>query len=187
MTGIQCYWKVPAGVSGVEYQRAADIDFSSAIWRKKQIDAHIDSEECSETPRQFTLKSLPPVTESTKQELCNLITNLRMNTNSEHVIHKVVPDYCDLYKSQPLINLPSSYSSLFKKDEFVGLSLPDLREKCSGMTAPKLSEEEAKLIEEKTRLQADCPEWFAARAGKITASNCMLLATRLLTTLQKVL
>lgn len=169
-TGVKAYWKVPQGVKAVTPKPAAEIDFSSAKAKKDKLDKSIDDGTAAAAPAFSTLKQLPVVDVPDANELNDLFSQLKL-TNSDHNVLKVLPAYCGDYKADETATteVPASLRTL-RQQQSVGLPLAELQQQSRSL-AIKISESESRLLEEKTRKQAQCTTWFLAKAGRITASN----------------
>ena len=88
------------------------------------------------------------------------------------VLLSIIPGYCDNFV--PLCEqglLPKPLTDLYR-EEYLHLSYIDLLTKCEAhFTEIKITVEQVKNVEEKTREQAASRLWFQQRAGRITASK----------------
>ena len=163
-TSKACQWIEPS-LRPVEYARVKDIDFTSP-GKKLSGRKRVAAEKV-----QFK-----PVAPPSTAELDNFYQDLAAGVRKPSIL-SIVPAHCKKYIPSRPPGLPSTLASLYDY-EILKANCSQLIEHCqSCFDAVKISAEEAKAVEEATRKQAEAKQWFAFRAGRITASK-LKAATR---------
>lgn len=167
-TGRLAEWKVPTGVKGVSPLPGYQINMASAKARKISVDKLLQDPHAVAPPSIAKQKALFPVPKPTEGELSNLFRGLNMCGANKPTVLKVLPEYSREFKV-PDIPENLNLTRLFDVN-CVGKSLSELQEHCRNINL-SISVEESDHLEEATRKQSDSHVWFAARAGRVTASK----------------
>lgn len=90
---------------------------------------------------------------------------------SKPSVLSIVPEFSDAYIPVKATGLPPPLTDLYD-DSMLDASFTALLNKCDDVfDTITITEEEARLLEEKTRDQSKSKDWFLYRAGRITASK----------------
>ncbi|KAK7478917.1 hypothetical protein BaRGS_00029898 [Batillaria attramentaria] len=171
---VPAYWVIPSGVTKVEGEVGFKIDFTSAAAKKKNLDKAINGDgnhqqglrTCS-APSAFASRVEPPTEQDMK------VFRERLSKAGDNAIAlSLVPEHCNSFRD-PVKPTPAPKSlkavrntKLDNADYSTVLEYCDKIKDCANMTP-----EQASKLERKTREQSKCEEWFAARAGRVTASQ----------------
>ncbi|KAK7495255.1 hypothetical protein BaRGS_00013437, partial [Batillaria attramentaria] len=171
---VPAYWVIPSGVTKVEGEVGFKIDFTSAAAKKKNLDKAINGDgnhqqglrTCS-APSAFASRVEPPTEQDMK------VFRERLSKAGDNAIAlSLVPEHCNSFRD-PVKPTPAPKSlkavrntKLDNADYSTLLEYCDKIKDCANMTP-----EQASKLERKTREQSKCEEWFAARAGRVTASQ----------------
>lgn len=170
VTDEPAYWKLPSSINKVLPEVGQRINFISAAATRRSLNRRIDGE----THNSPALRTRPAKTANdtptpTPEELAVFYREIS-TTGTRSAILSVLPEYCDEFRDpiRPIRSLQSlaNGSGLDRSD------LPALQKHCQTIgSIADVSEEQAVQIERRTRGQHNSSLWFAARAGRITASS----------------
>ena len=170
VTGVPAYWMIPSSVNNVLPEVGFKIDYTSAAMKRKTLDKLIDGQPQEMSVRSSASKeSTSPV--PTKEETDSLLPDL-YNTGDKAAILSIMPEYCAEFEVpvEP-VAAPNSLRSLHssKCDK---MDYHSLVEHCDDLF-PKLNvtDQQTTKIERQTRNQTKCSVWYAARVGRVTASQ----------------
>ena len=170
VTGVPAYWMIPSSVNKVLPEVGFKIDYTSAAMKRKTLDKLIDGQPQEMSVRTSASKeSTTPV--PTKEETDSLLRDL-YDTGDKAAILTIMPEYCAEFEDpvEP-VTAPKSLRSLrnSKCDE---MDYQSLVKHCADLF-PKLNvtDQQATKIERQTRNQTKCSAWYAARVGRVTASQ----------------
>ncbi|XP_028297385.1 uncharacterized protein LOC114459273 [Gouania willdenowi] len=163
------YWKLPTSINKVQPEVGHQINFISAAATHRSLDREIDGEtNTSSTQRTRMAKTTPPPP-PTPDKLAIFYRQLSM-TSTGSAILSVLPDYCELFRD-PVLPI-RSLQSLVTGTGLNRRDLPALQRHCQIIKiVADVSEEQAVQMERQTRGQHTSSLWFAARAGRVTASS----------------
>lgn len=169
VTDEPAYWKLPSSIKKVQPEVGHQINFISAAATRRSLDRQIDG-ETSKPPAQRTRMAkttLPPT--PTPEKLAIFYQQISM-TGTGSAILSVLPDYCELFRD-PILPI-RSLQSLVNGTGLNRSDLPALQQHCQIIkTVADVSKEQAVQMEKRTRGQHTSSLWFAARAGRVTASS----------------
>ena len=176
-TSQPCYW-LPPTFKNVQFSQICDIDFTSAVQKRRKICGATDSSNSvvlpSSTPSSVSLVSHSDMpTTSMKPSSSELEKFYRTLSNAgKPVVLSLVPGYCEAYV--PLQSkgvLPPPLSDLYK-EEYLALSYPEILTKSEEVfKSLSITSEQVKAVEQNTREQSNSKTWFRQRAARITASR----------------
>uniref|UniRef100_A0A8C5EMQ3 YqaJ viral recombinase domain-containing protein n=1 Tax=Gouania willdenowi TaxID=441366 RepID=A0A8C5EMQ3_GOUWI len=169
VTDEPAYWKLPTSINKVQPEVGHQINFISAAATRRSLDRQIDGEtNTSSTQRTRMAKTTPPPP-PTPDKLAIFYRQLSM-TGTGSAIVSVLPDHCELFRD-PVLPI-RSLQSLVTGTGLNRSDLPALQLRCQIIKiAADVSEEQAVQMERRTRGQHTSSLWFAARAGRVTASS----------------
>lgn len=171
VTERPAYWMLPSNIKKVYPEVGHKINYTSAAATRKSLNSLLDGEThtrpalrtcCTKTTPQ------PP----TPEEMAKFYSDL-YNTGTRSGILSVLPHYSEDFKDpiQPIRDfkfLTSVCNASLDGSDFL-----TLQQHCQTIiSTADVSEVQAVQIERRTRAQHNSSLWFAARAGRITAS-CM--------------
>ncbi|XP_016317187.1 uncharacterized protein LOC107669462 [Sinocyclocheilus anshuiensis] len=170
VTDKPAYWILPSNVNKVHSEVGHQIDYTSASATRKSLNCLLNAETVSRPGWRTCARKLttPPPTHS---ELSQFYADLH-KTDGKSAILSVLPQYCEEFKDpvQPVTNIQSLLclrdTSLDECDFTI------VEQHCQAKKKQAyVSEQPAEQIEKTTHTQHKSSFWFAARAGRITASN----------------
>ena len=172
-TGVPAYWIIPSSVNNVLPEVGFKITYTSAAMKRKTLDKLIDGQPQQMSVRTSASKeSTTPV--PTKEETDSLLRDL-CNTWYKAAIFTIMPEYCAEFEDpvEP-VTAPKSLRSL-RNSKCDKMDYQSLVEHCDDLF-PKLNvtDQQATKIERQTRSQTKCSVWYAARVGRVTASQCAI-------------
>lgn len=173
-TSLPCYW-LPPSFKSVPFARICDIDFTSPQAKLKKICKNEQLSHKASTSNIGSPQDPPAQAQKTMKpsvdELDNFYKTLS-EAGTKPAILSIVPGYCEAYVPlQVTGDLPPSLSNLYN-EQFASLSYPELLSKCEEVYASlSITQDQAKLVENKTRTQSRSKTWFQQRSGRITASR----------------
>lgn len=161
VTQKKAYWVIPGAIKSVPYAPISSIKF---IGKKGSINAITSRPSKSPTP--VSDKPIPSPSHEEMQAFFGSLASI----SSKPAILSLIDPYSDNYVPKSLDeNLPMVLTSLYKQ-EYTELNYGDLLKKSCELTI-SVSQDEAALVESKTRGQAQSRLWFRMRTGRITASR----------------
>lgn len=167
VTNEPAYWKLPSSINEVQPEVGHQINFISAAATRRSLDRQIDG-ETNNSPVQRTLMAKTTPT-PTPEKLAIFYRQISM-TGTRSAILSVLPDYCELFRD-PVLPI-QSLQSLVNGTGLNRSDLSALQQHCQTIKiVADVSEEQAVQMERRTRGQHTSSLWFAARAGRVTASS----------------
>jgi len=162
-TSLPCSW-LPPSFRTVEYLPVSEIDFTTPKQKRKiglpsaPSSAPATKKVCAvSTPTELELND--HFTKLSKTKLRPLLLSLESNFNNDFV-----PLYARGLLPEPLTSL---YSQEYEDKPF-----GEIAEACGGLySTVSITLEQARMVELKTRDQAQCKLWYEQRAGRVTASK----------------
>lgn len=156
---------LPANSSNVAFKRLRDIDFSSAQAKKKRMDSvHL----ASMLPSSAHLPATQPHV-TTAADLDSFYAKLA-NSGTRSAVLMVHPKYQNMFKS-PCRKMPLLLRSL-TCPEAQSENLQELIQRAENFVVDlSVTPEMVQHVEEMTRQQSSCTDWYAYRAGRVTASE----------------
>lgn len=169
VTDELAYWTLPSSINKVQPEVGHQINFISAAATRRSLDRQIDG-ETNNSPAQRTRKAKttpPPI--PTPEKLAIFYRKISMRGTGSAIL-SVLPDYCELFRD-PVLPI-QSLQSLINGNGLNRSDLPALQQHCQTLkNIADVSEEQAMQMERRTRGQHTSSLWFAARAGRVTASS----------------
>lgn len=165
VTQEKAYWMVPP-TREVAYLPVAEIDFTSASTKKKNMDLLIESgvQHCNSPGKKADMKA------PSEGEINCFFHNLS-KTEGQPAILSIVDDYSDNFvpKSLNKESFPKVLTELYSQ-ECTGMNFTELHQKCSKIELT-VTQKQANNVEKETQQQSNCKAWYRFRAGRVTASN----------------
>ena len=167
-TSVPCYW-LPPSFKDVPFASISDIDFKNPKCRMLALTSSSSSNGSSSSTVSKNVTPRP-----TQNDLAVFYKKLA-DSSKKPVILSLVPEYSDafvpLYKKGTLpLPLPNCF-----QEKYLELSYPELLIQCEAFfKSLRITPEQVKSVEEKTREQSRSKIWFQQRAGRITASKLKL-------------
>uniref|UniRef100_A0A672LW45 YqaJ viral recombinase domain-containing protein n=1 Tax=Sinocyclocheilus grahami TaxID=75366 RepID=A0A672LW45_SINGR len=171
VTERPAYWMLPSNINKVYPEVGHKINYTSAVATRRSLNSLLDGETHTR-PALRTCSTKTPPRPPTPEEMAKFYSDL-YNTGARSAILSVLPHYCEDFKDpiQPIRNLKSLTS--IRNTSLDGSDFSTLQQHCQTIiSTADVSEGQAAQIERRTRGQHNSSLWFAARAGRITAS-CM--------------
>lgn len=172
VTDEPAYWILPSSIDKVHPEVGHSIDFTSAAATRRSLNRRIDGEtHTSPALRTRAAKTTKKTPTPTPEELETFYRDLH-NTGTRSAILSVLPEYCEEFRD-PVLPIRSLQSLANVRGTSLDRSdLSALQKHCQAKrNIVDVSEEQAVQIERRTRGQHTSSLWFAARAGRITASS----------------
>ena len=161
-TSLPCYWLPPA-MQSVPYAPVAEIDFTTPAQKRQKILG-----EVPDGGKELRLASTSSIVPS-DGELEQFYGALS-ECGGKPAILSIIPGHCKAYIPVQVNGAPP-LSDLFKQ-EYLTAPYTDLMDQCDKcFNDIKVTSEQAQVIEENTRSQANSKVWFQQRSGRITASK----------------
>lgn len=174
VTQKKAYWVMPSAMKDVPYAPVKCIDFIgkkrsfTALQSSQLVSGNKPLRSPSPTPRS-SKSPTPAFEDATDEETKTFFASLSTCSTKPAILSLVEP-YASKYVPQSLDEgLPLCLSELYKP-ECLCMNYGDLL-KMSESCELSVSEEEATLVESKTKLQSKSPLWIRMRTGRITASH----------------
>ena len=153
VTEKKAYWVLPSAVKSVPYEPIKNIKFTK------------ETMSPSSTAQQSSVPSPSPT------ELHDLFNNLK-KCSSKPAILSLVPAHSDSYVPKSLNpDLPAVLSSLYDENLRDADFSTVVQKAAEIANSLKITNQQKKIVEEKTRDQANSRLWFRMRTGRITASK----------------
>lgn len=163
-----CSW-LPSYVPNAPFAEVRDYDFTSAKTKHKKMTCEVNSPGVTVTPR--TPRSALDVCELKISEsgFNDFLRGIVSSEDDFGAIFRVLPEFCDKHVPQEPSKFQSPLLNLY--DPTAPKSYEDILKICQGIFNNLcISAEDIVKVEELTRTQGDCEEWFKWRIGMITAS-----------------
>ena len=167
VTQEKAYWSLPPSLKNIEYMPANRVDFSPpAVMRKLMEKSSMD--EIDTQAREGTSRS-KQISKPSNLEVNEFLKKVH-ETGTKSVILSLVAPYSDNFvPASSNVSLPRPLTELCNKtamemDEY------ELRLFCKTINV-SITGEQAAMVEEITRGQAESKLWYKYRAGLITASK----------------
>ena len=179
-TSLPCAW-LPPTMQKVPYAQLCDIDFTSSKQKKLKLDESIAAECTQEdqsnpqdndplTSQGNKTAITPGIVALTSAETSNFF-DLLWKSDPEAAILSVIPSHSDLFVKSQDTDRPPLLSSFFD-EKFLNCTYEELIAASEDVFANlSMTDKQARKVEETTRDQANSKDWFALRAGRITASK----------------
>lgn len=165
VTQEPAYWLLPATHREVRYREVGEIDFTSALTKKKQLDEAI----ASGSPVSSRVRQPKNIAAPSHAELDSFFRGLSLG-DTKPVVLSLLPPYSDGFvPKQAQVNFPAVLSDMFQ-DELYKQPFHVVLEKCSSVTLA-VTLQQAEAVEMATRAQANSRLWPKFRAGRVTASR----------------
>ena len=170
VTEEKAYWLMPSAYKSVEYKPANEVNFMNPAAHRKVLEEMISMDESEfESSQQQPRPKATQVPSPSESEISCFLKEIH-NSQANSVILALNEPYSDAFiPKSSNVNLPKPLTELFSK-EAMKMDEEDLRMHCSEINL-SMTSDEANLIEEVTREQAQSKLWFNYRAGRITASK----------------
>ena len=165
-----CQWIIPAYFKKIEYLPIKDLDFTSALGKKRKLDQIIDSTTSVEAGMSKCSKMYPaPGEKPTEAEMADFFDSLSKCCTKPAVL-SVVPTFSEKYvPKSSLVTFPKPLSTLYQS-ELLQLSYDELLARCE-LVSTDIAQEMADAVEKETRAQSQSKFWFKQRAGRETVSK----------------
>ena len=163
-TQKECEWVMPAFQKKILYLQVKDIDFSSPISKKKELD---NSSSSPQPPRscQYQLK----LTRPSSTELQSFFKNLTQ-CDTKTAVLSVVPQYAEQYiQKSRSSEYPTTLTSLYDS-KYLSYSYTKLLNVCDTVNIT-VNRNMAAAVQKETVKQAASKSWFKIRAARVTASR----------------
>jgi len=162
-----CQWIIPAYFKKIEYLPIKNIDFTSALGKKRKLDQIIDAVEpsTSKCSKIYSAMGKKP----TESEMANFFDSLS-KCKTKPAVLSVVPVFSEKYvPKSSLVTFPKPLNTLYQSD-FLQLNYDELLKQCESVLFD-VTQEMADAVEQETRAQSQSKFWFKQRAGRVTASK----------------
>ena len=164
-TQVKCSWILPTYVKQVEYEKAREINFTSATKMKNDLDAKIENLPNVSSPVDSAEGNISKdIPHPSKLEMDAFYAKLR---RSKAIPLSLIPKYADSYvlknRCMPTI------SDLFDK-KYLDLCYPELLKACHEVDI-KITKEQITQAERDSVTQAKGNSFFRHRAARIGASQ----------------
>lgn len=168
VTQKPAYWKLPAEMRKLEYNRLCEMDMSSAKTMKKKLDDKINLPTFITEPPKPKQKDLVQPTEA---EMNSFYAEL-FRTNTKPVVLSTIEPYCSAYLPRTISEeFPKALSDLYNPT-LLHAAKEDVLEHCTNISKTLVvTEEQVRNVEVATRQQSKTKLWNKFRAGRITASK----------------
>ena len=165
-----CQRIIPAYFKKIEYLPIKDLDFTSALGKKRKLDQIIDSTTSVEAGTSKCSKMYPATGKKpTEAEMADFFDSLSKCCTKPAVL-SVVPTFSDKYvPKSSLVTFPKPLSTLYQS-ELLQLNYDELLARCE-LVSTDITQEMADAVEKETRAQNQSKFWFKQRAGRVTASK----------------
>ena len=170
-TQRKCEWILPSFQKDVEYLPIKEIDFTSAIGKKRKLDELIDSSVSENQVSVAPQQALPlPAKLSPTAENYDSFYEQLSETDTKPAILSLIPKYSSAYIPKQLLPIfPQPLESLHDP-KFMKLDYLELLKVCE-LQKIEITTSMAQAVEKETRLQSGSKLWFCYRAGRVTASR----------------
>lgn len=168
VTQEEAYWLLLSGFSKAPYSEVQNINFHSSKTMKRKLDACLSSGVPSQHSTEVRLSHIPPPTEAETKTFMALLCN----TNDRAVLLSVMPGYSELYAPVTANAAgPKDLTELFD-EKCIEMDRQELIQHCaSHIETIEVTESQAEYVEQQTRHQFKCKEWYQYRSGRVTASH----------------
>ena len=170
VTDKPAYWILPSNVNKVHAAVGHQINYTSAASSRKSLNRLLDG-ETDIRPGLRTCASKSSIPSPTPLEMKNFYADLH-KAGGKAAVLSVLPEYCEEFRDpvQPATKLKSLLS--LRDSSMDGCEYALLEQHCQSLKSQaEVSAKQAEQIERCTRKQQKSSLWFAARAGRITASK----------------
>lgn len=168
VTQKPAYWKLPAELKKIDYNRLCEIDLTSAKSKKKKLDLHIDSQVPNVQTPKTKQKEIP---DPTCAEMTKFYDEL-WNTNTKPVVLSTIEPYCSEYIPRTVsAEFPLALGDLYDS-KLLAATQDVVREHCANLyKSLNVTSEQANNVQIATRQQSKTKLWHKFRAGRVTASK----------------
>uniref|UniRef100_A0A667WH11 YqaJ viral recombinase domain-containing protein n=1 Tax=Myripristis murdjan TaxID=586833 RepID=A0A667WH11_9TELE len=170
VTDKPAYWILPSNVNKVLATVGHQINYTSAASSQKSMNRLLDG-ETDIRPGLRTCARNISTPSPTPLEVTHFHADLH-KAGGKSAVLSVLPYYCEEFRDpvQPATKLKSLLS--LHDTSMDGCEFSVLEQHCQSLKSQaEVSAKQAEQVEMCTRKQQKCTFWFAARAGRITASN----------------
>ena len=166
-TSLPCSW-LPPSHQFVSATKITDMDFKTP---KSKLEIQHSSEAADADPTLPPNKKLCTIAPPTLEQIHQLHVRLS-RTDGKPVVLSHTEGFSDPYVPvNKSMGFPAPLTDLFDSDT-MKLSFPELVEKSSDVyDSYAISGDQASLVEENTREQANSRIWYQQRSGRVTASK----------------
>lgn len=164
------YWILPSNINKVNSEVGHRIDYTSAAAKRRSMNSILNAETVNRQDFRTCASNITTPL-PTHTDMSHFCADLH-KAGGKCVILSVLPEYCEEFKDpvQPVTDV--TFLQYLRNPTLDGCDLSMLKEHCRAQTkAVYVSEQQAERIEQRTRAQHKSSIWFAARAGRITASS----------------
>ncbi|KAL2077859.1 hypothetical protein ACEWY4_027363 [Coilia grayii] len=172
VTDEPAYWMLPGNINKVHPEVGHKIDFTSAAAKRQSLNSAIDGESHSRPAfRTCATKATTLTPTPTSEDMDKLYSDIH-RTGTRAVVLSVTPRYCNEYRDptlpiRDLKSLANLHGRTLDTSDFSAL-----RQHCQTLEGiANITHIQAAQIEQRTKGQLTSSLWFAARAGRITASS----------------
>ena len=168
----ECEWIIPSFKAKMEYLPIKDVDFTSAMGKKRKLDERIDvdSESQSHDAPQTRSRAAKKAVNLPSDEQMDAFYECLSACGRKPAILSLIPKYSDAYV--PKASLPEFPQplQLLYQPEYMDLQYHELLHMCE-TTEIVITADMAQAVEKATKTQYKSKLWFKYRAGRITASR----------------